>query len=78
MPPNRAALPQAAPASLPAPEPPARLPDTPPHEPLSRFDIAAARARARYTAEEWVVLDPAKRSTAIYAELRRIDGTLSR
>lgn len=49
-----------------------------PDDPPSRFEVAAARARARYSPEEWVLLDPGKRSTAIYAELRRIDGSFSR
>ena len=47
-------------------------------DPPSRFEVAAARAKARYSAEEWVLLDPGKRSTAIYSELRRIDGSFSR
>ncbi len=69
-------------ASPPPPTPNADAPprplDAPPHDPPTRFDLAAARARARYSAEEWVLLDPGKRSTAIYAELRRIDGAYSR
>jgi hypothetical protein len=68
------------PSDLPAPppDPQPRAQDAAFTEPPSRFDIAAARARARYSAEEWVLLDPGKRSTAIYAELRRIDGAFSR
>ncbi len=46
----------------------------PPAAPLTRFDIAASRANARYTAEAWALLDPGKRTAAIYAELRRLDG----
>ena len=38
-----------------------------------RFELAAQRARARFSAEEWVLLDPGRRSGAIYTELRRID-----
>jgi hypothetical protein len=42
-------------------------------EPLTRFDLAAARARARYSAEEWVLLDPGRRSASIYDELKKLD-----
>ena len=59
------------------PEASSRTPETQ-VDPPSRFEVAAARAKARYSAEEWVLLDPGKRSTAIYAELRRIDGSFSR
>lgn len=64
---------------MPAPtaEPTAKAHETVP-DPPSRFEVAAARAKARYSAEEWVLLDSSKRSTAIYAELRRIDGSFSR
>lgn len=40
---------------------------------LSRFDIAIAIVLARYTAEQWMLLEPGKRTTSIYAELQRLD-----
>ena len=43
-------------------------------EPPSTFDIAAARAQARFTVEQWALLEPGRRSSAIYTELRRIDA----
>ena len=42
---------------------------------LSRFDIAVARAQARYTAEQWALLEPSSRTASIYAELRHLDVT---
>jgi len=47
-------------------------------EPPSRFDVAAARAMARHSPAEWALLEPTKRTDAIYAELRRVDAQLSR
>ena len=44
--------------------------------PQSRFDIAAERAMARYSAAEWVLLEPVRRTGAIYEELRRLDAEL--
>lgn len=44
---------------------------------VSRFDLAAARAMGRYTAEQWAMLEPFQRSQAIYAELRRLDAGLA-
>lgn len=77
---TRAANPPAAPPKLPDAQSRLQSPNSPPPvpEPLSRFDVAAARASARYSIEEWVLLDSARRTTAIYAELRRIDGSFSR
>jgi hypothetical protein len=40
----------------------------------SRFDVAANIARSRYTAEQWALLEPRRRSAAIYGELRRLDS----
>ena len=59
------------------PEPSNPAPETA-LDPPSRFELAAARAQALYSAEAWALLDPGTRSTAIYAELRRIDGAFSR
>ena len=42
--------------------------------PPSSFDIAAARAMARHSRDQWALLEPAKRTQAIYAELRRVDA----
>lgn len=44
----------------------------------SRFDLAAERAMARHSAAEWALLEPTKRTDAIYAELRRLDAEFSR
>ena len=35
---------------------------------LSRFDLAVARAQARYTIEQWMLLEPGTRIATIYAE----------
>ncbi len=45
--------------------------------PLSRFDLAAAHAMAQYTPAEWALLEPSRRTQAIYAELRRVDLEVS-
>ncbi len=45
-----------------------------PDAPLSRFDIAVARAQGRYTAEQWALLEPSTRTASIYAELRHLDS----
>lgn len=42
------------------------------------FELAAERARARYTDQVWALLDPGQRSNAIYAELRLIDTEAAR
>ena len=47
-------------------------------EPQSRFDLAAGRAMARHTPAEWALLEPTKRTDAIYRELRRLDTEFSR
>ncbi len=46
--------------------------------PPSSFDVAAARAMARYSPAEWALLEPSQRTEAIYAELRRLDSALRR
>lgn len=42
--------------------------------PPSSFDTAAARAMARFSRDQWALLESSKRTQAIYAELRRIDA----
>lgn len=45
-----------------------------PPAPPSRFEVAVARAQARYTVEQWALLEPSTRTANIYAELRRLDS----
>ena len=56
----------------PRPPAPAEAPAT--DELKTSFELAAERARARYSAEMWGQLGPGERSYAIYDELRRIDA----
>lgn len=58
-----------------APKPSDAPPEPAPAAPgLTRFDIAVARAQARYTAEQWALLEPSTRTATIYAELRHLDA----
>lgn len=63
-------------AEAPAPRAPAP-PPAPDPGPASRFDVAASRAMARYTPAEWALLEPSRRTQAIYAELRRVDSEVN-
>lgn len=40
---------------------------------VSDFELAYLDARSRYTAEEWEALPDARKTAAIYSELRLID-----
>ncbi len=40
------------------------------------FQAAYDRARARYTATQWLALDPRQITEAIYREMRQIDAEL--
>jgi hypothetical protein len=42
--------------------------------PSDRFQIAAAQAASRYTADAWSTLSPSARAAAIYRELRKLDA----
>lgn len=40
------------------------------------FQTAYQRARARYTPDQWLALDPRQITEAIYREMRQIDAEL--
>jgi hypothetical protein len=42
--------------------------------PQGEFELAVERARARFPTTVWWLLEPGRRTGAIYAELRLIDG----
>jgi len=51
-----------------------QLTETPPLDTASaRFQVAVERAMSRHSTSEWAVLEPRRRTDAIYTELRRLD-----